>query len=95
MELITIPQALIIFYGFVVLGCGSVLGFILGRNRRRQIKEPTPPEQLERRVRTLEHELESARSDLLRLQDESAFLRELRAPPPKERRDVRSGRAVA
>ena len=43
MDLIVIPQALLMFYGFLVLGCGSALGFILSRNFRKQISEPDPP----------------------------------------------------
>ncbi len=80
MDLVVIPQALLIFYGFLVLGCGSGLGFILARNIRKQISEPDPPLLLERRIEALEREIEGTQSDLSRLTQESSFLRELRAP---------------
>ena len=54
MDLILIPQALMIFYGGLVLSCGGVLGFIVGRNVRRRIPPPDPGESLERRVSVLE-----------------------------------------
>ena len=81
MDLIVIPQALLIFFGALVLGCGSVLGVVLGRNVRKRMSEPEPPDRLGRRIDILERELEDTRSDLRRLRDETAFLRELRAPP--------------
>ena len=91
MDLIVIPQALLMFYGFLVLGCGSALGFILSRNIRKQISEPDPPLLLERRMNVLEKELEDTRSDLNRLREESSFLRELRAPK-KDPEDSSTGR---
>jgi hypothetical protein len=81
-DLIVIPQALLVFYGFLVLGCGSGLGFILARNVRRLIDEPDPPRLLERRVDVLERELEVTQSELGRLAEENTFLRELRTPNP-------------
>jgi len=80
MELIMIPQALLVFYAFLVLGCGSALGFIVARNLRKQISQPDPPLLLERRVGILEDELGDAQSELRRLADENEFLRELRNP---------------
>jgi hypothetical protein len=35
MDFVVIPQALLMFYGAVVLFCGGGLGFIAGRNRKR------------------------------------------------------------
>ena len=43
MELIMIPQALLVLYGFLVLGCGSAFGFIVARNLRKQVSQPDPP----------------------------------------------------
>ena len=80
MDLIMLPQALFVFYGALILGCGSVLGFILGRNFQKEISEPDPPLLLERRISTLESELEDTQSELHRLKNESQFLSELHAP---------------
>ncbi len=91
MDLIVIPQALMVFYGLLVLGCGSALGFVLARNIRKQISEPDPPLLLERRIEILEQELEETQSDLSRLAQESSFLRELRAPEKKSD-DLSAGR---
>ena len=91
MDLVIIPQALLVFYGFLVLGCGSALGFILARNMRRQISEPDPPQLIESRLTVVERELDDTRADLDRLRQESSFLRELRAPQ-KDREDTSKGR---
>lgn len=64
MDLVVIPQALMVFYGCLVLGCGTVLGFIAGRNVRRSIPPPEPGESLEKRVSLLERELEAADAEL-------------------------------
>ena len=83
MDLVVIPQAVLMVYGPLVLGCGAVLGFIAARNvGRGRLQRPEPPDDLlERRVRILEEELESARGDLDRLTSENEFMRQLRDPP--------------
>ena len=87
MDLIMIPQALMIFYGGLVLGCGAALGFVAGRNAKRQVGQPEPPELL-RRVLLLEDELDTTRDELNRLVSED-FMRRLRAPrhQDEDRRD--------
>ena len=96
MDLILIPQALMIFYGGLVLSCGGVLGFIVGRNVRRRIPPPDPGESLERRVSVLERELEASEAELARLASETDFMRELRAPKvPREQQRDNGGRSVA
>jgi hypothetical protein len=80
MDLVVIPHALLIFYGGVVLASGSILGFILGRNRRRKLPSPESPDLLARRVTILERELEEAQRELNQLSEERAFHRELLSP---------------
>lgn len=80
MDLIMIPQALLVFYGAIVLGGGGVLGYILGRNRNRSETSPEPPELLERRIQLLEEELTEAQLMLGDLKAEREFMRKLRSP---------------
>ncbi len=86
MNLITLPQALFVFYGALVLTCGVGLGVVVGRNwkRRRTDSEPEPPDVLLRRVSDLEHELHRATGELQRVLDDRDFIRELR--PPRTRK---------
>jgi hypothetical protein len=81
MDLMMIPQALMVFYGGLVLGCGAVLGFIAGRNARRPLSQPEPPDLL-RRVEILEDELEASQVELDRLLSDQEFMRRLKAPQP-------------
>ncbi len=92
MDPILIPQALMIFYGGLVLSCGAVLGFIAGRNVRRSIPPPESGESLERRVSVLERELEASEAELARLASETEFMRELRAPKVPQERPRKEGR---
>jgi hypothetical protein len=82
MDLVSLPQALFVFYGALVLSCGVGLGVVLGRNLKRRIRanEPEPPEQLQRRVALLEQELEITSGELHRLVDDRQFMRELNRP---------------
>lgn len=80
MDLIMIPQALLVFYGAVVLGCGGTLGYILGRNRKRSKTPPEPPELYERRIQLLEEELTEAQLTLSDLKAEREFMRRLKGP---------------
>ena len=82
MEFVTLPTGLFLFYGALVLGCGTVLGAIFGRNsvRRALTSPPQPPELIERRVAQLEDEIDAAHAALLRLTEEREFMRELRPP---------------
>ena len=73
------PQALLVFYGGVVLGCGAVLGFIAGRNAPRQVSQPEPPDLL-RRVAILEDELAASQVELDRLLSDQEFMWRLKAP---------------
>ncbi len=83
MDLVTLPQALFVFYGALVLGCGGTLGFILGRNFGRPRRVP-PPDDLSRRLRLVEEELEIAQSELVSLRDAGEFTRRLgEAPEPR------------
>ena len=75
------PQALLVFYGGLVLGCGAVLGFIAGRNAPRQVSQPEPPDLL-RRVAILEDELAASQVELDRLLSDQEFMRRLNAPRP-------------
>ncbi len=78
MELIVLPQALMIFYGAVVLACGGGLGYILGRNVRRRIGAgPESPDTLDKRLGLVEDELGLAQSEILALREERDFLRRL------------------
>ena len=88
MDLIMIPQALMVLYGGLVLGCGVALGFIAGRNAKRRLGQPEPPELL-RRVSILEDELDATRDELNRLVSEQDFMRRLREPrrQDEDRRD--------
>lgn len=98
MELIQIPQALMVFYGALVLGCGAVLGGIVARNvfPRRGLPSPQPPDQLERRVAQLEQELAQTLTELKQLSDERAFLRELNQPKlPGRKHEDRLRRSAA
>lgn len=81
MDLIMIPQALMVFYGGLVLGCGAVLGFIAGRNALRQVSQPEPPDLL-RRVAILEDELAASQVEVDRLLSDQEFMRRLEAPRP-------------
>ena len=81
MDLVMIPQALMVFYGGLVLGCGAVLGFIAGRNAPRQVSQPEPPDLL-RRVAILEDELAASQVELDRLLSDQEFMRRLNAPRP-------------
>jgi hypothetical protein len=98
MELVTIPQALLLFYGALVLGCGAALGVIAGRNLRGK-EDPSmirPPDPIERRVRILEEEVDSLRGELRDSEAERDFLRELTKPQIPERTDPpTSMRAIA
>jgi hypothetical protein len=84
MDLVTIPQALLAFYGAVVLSCGAGLGIILGRNfgAKRQLPKPDGPDQLARRVQLLETELDEVRGVLEQPRAEHEFLRQL--PPDRQ-----------
>jgi hypothetical protein len=86
MSLVTLPQALFVFYGALVLTCGVGLGVVVGRNwkRRSTDREPEPPEVLLRRVADLEHELDQATGELQRARDDRDFIRELRPPRTRE-----------
>ncbi len=95
MELVMLPQALLMFYGGLVISCGAVLGFILGRNFRRSALAPAPPDLLVRRVSTLEHELEDTRRDLSEIAAENQFLRELTEPRRRELSSPDQRRSVA
>ena len=75
------PQALLVFYGGLVLGCGAVLGFIAGRNAPRQVTQSEPPDLL-RRVAILEDELAASQVELDRLLSDQEFMRRLNAPRP-------------
>ncbi len=89
------PQALLVFYGGLVLGCGAVLGFIAGRNAPRQVSQPEPPDLL-RRVAILEDELAASQVELDRLQSDQEFMRRLNAPrPPVDDPRAREQRSVA
>ena len=85
MDFVTLPQSLFIFYGALVLGCGAVLGVVVGRNwKRRSLPgTPEPPDLLHKRVALLEQELDLTRSELHRLVETREFMRELR--PPRDR----------
>jgi len=76
MDLVVIPTALMTFYGAVVLGCGGVLGFIVGRNLRR-VEPPEPSDDFGRRMRLVEEELELAQVELQTLREEREFFRRL------------------
>jgi hypothetical protein len=82
MEFVTLPQALFVFYGGLVLSCGIALGVVVGRNwkRRPPAGAPEPPELLQNRVALLEQELDITSAELRRLTDDRAFMRELRPP---------------
>jgi hypothetical protein len=86
MDLVTLPQALFIFYGALVLTCGVGLGVIVGRNwkRRSAASEPEPTEALLRRVANLEHELDQATGELQRVLDDRDFMREVRPPRTRD-----------
>ena len=86
MNLITLPQALFVFYGALVLTCGVGLGVVVGRNwkRRRAYSEPEPPEVLLRRVADLERELDRATDELQRALNDHDFIRELRPPRTRD-----------
>ena len=85
MDFVILPQGLFIFYGALVLGCGVVLGTVLGRNllRRRQAPAPEPPDLLQQRVALLEQELDHTVTQLARLTEERDFVRELKRPRPQ------------
>jgi hypothetical protein len=82
MEFVTLPHWLFLFYGALVLACGASLGVIVGRNWRRRpaATEPEPPELLQRRLLSLEQDLDLTRAELERLADDRDFMRELRRP---------------
>ena len=82
MEFVTLPQALFVFYGGLVLSCGIALGVVVGRNwkRRPPAGAPEPPELLQNRVALLEQELDITSAELRRLTDDRAFMRELQPP---------------
>lgn len=82
MDLVTIPQTLLIFYGALILSCGGALGVIAGRHwkGRSTPSNPKPPELLNARVALLEQELDATNAELGRLRDERDFMRELRPP---------------
>jgi len=86
MDLVVIPTALMTFYGSVVLGCGGVLGFIIGRNLRRA-EPPEPSHHLGRRMGVLEAELELAQAELQALRDEREFFRRLMSHREKDSGD--------
>ena len=89
MDVIFTPQALLGFYGFLVLASGGVLGFIAARKTELFRKSPTQPNLLERRTETLENELEAAQAELSQLREEAQFLRGLLSPekPTQEPRE--------
>lgn len=101
MDLVTIPQALMIVYGAVVLGCGAVLGFIAGRQRKRAgngggTPGLSPLDGTERRLRLLEEELQLSQQQIEDLIAERDFMRELRRFDSREPREGDSrGRHVA
>ena len=82
MDLVTLPQALLVFYGALVLSCGVGLGVVVGRNLKRRVAagDPEPPEQLQRRVALLEQELDITNGELRRLLEDRSFMRELKPP---------------
>jgi hypothetical protein len=84
MDIFINPEALLIFYSVLTVGCGGALGFILGRALPRRSVEPLPPHDHERRLKFVEEELELARRELLRLRAEHEFRRELKAPDRME-----------
>jgi len=86
MNLITLPQALFVFYGALVLTCGVGLGVVVGRNwkRRRVNSEPEPPDVLLRRVADLERELDRATGELQCALDDHDFIPELRPPRTRD-----------
>lgn len=86
MNLITLPQALFVFYGALVLTCGMALGVVIGRTwKRRGVDgEPEPPEMPLRRVADLERELDRATDELQRALGDRDFIRELRPPRTRE-----------
>lgn len=80
MEIVVIPQALLLAYGAIVLGGGAVLGFIAGRQNRSRTDPrlgPSGPEGLDRRLRGVEDELDLTRSELDALREERDFYRRL------------------
>ena len=95
MDLIVIPQALLMLYGGVVLTCGGVLGFITARNLKRLRDTPEPPDLLERRTAILERELEAAQAELANLREESEFFRRLNSPRVPETHPREDRRSVA
>ena len=95
MDFVVIPQLLLMFYGGVVLACGSVLGFVAGRNAKKRLQAPEPPDLLERRVKVLEVELEVAQSELADLREGSEFLRRLHSPQVPDPKPREKGRSVA
>lgn len=82
MSFVTLPQALFVFYGALVLSCGIALGIVVGRNwsRRAPTKSPDVQDELHRRVALLEQELEVTGSELRRVINEREFMRDLRSP---------------
>ena len=86
MDLVTIPQSLLVAYGALVLVCGSVLGVIAARLWMRRVvqPQPEPPELLQARVMLLEQEMEAANAELRRLHEDEEFMRELRPPTNHE-----------
>ena len=81
MELVTLPHALFVTYGGLVLSCGVALGVVVGRSWKRRPPGGAPePELLQNRVALLEQELDVTSAELRRLTDDRAFMRELRPP---------------
>lgn len=95
MDFVVIPQALLMFYGAVVLLSGGGLGFIAGRNRKRLENPPETPDLLERRISVLERELETTQAELTNLREESEFLRRLTSPRVPEKQPREDSLSVA
>ena len=85
MDLVTLPQALFVFYGALVLTCGVALGVIAGRrwSRPSSTTTPEPPDLPQQRVTLLELELDQASRELERLLADREYMRELRPPRPR------------
>ena len=84
MDFVTLPHGLFVFYGALVLGCGVVLGVVIGRNLRRRPASPPPDRLLQRRVDLLEEGLDLTDAAVERLVDDrerSRGLRSRRARP--------------